>query len=781
MSRKSIELVSSFAWPRWFKAAASIFTFAVLIMLPRAAWSQRVASDPSPETPCVTRLGQSEAMTRVAFHPWCDLRELVRTLPVLDETGKALPKQVQLRNIYEANKDRVVDGVKIRHTVMRGCVLAGKPSSDADEEEKQYCTGLVNYFAAPSNDSIAIIEVPRSKLLSHTEKLEKLTQSTCATLARISSPDKGAQTVLEDCRKSGIEIPTQVVIAPQEQPQSKPPQFKPDAGVHAGVGQATSQELKAKDARIAELENKLADMSEVEKIDNFQLIFLSAFLILMSLLFTVFAWLYFRERGRNLRPIQAEYERKIAEFKQGYDTDNEELTLLLTDERDKTHRLEKQVSDLKQSPTVPPHGQIQRDNEKLVVDLAKVRERVADLELGLSAETGSKQTLQTRVEALKKSLDSMTAERNNLQKRFEVSDSKDLSELKLENEKLLQENQGLMADLSGAEERVAQAKKNQAALEQQNMRFKEQMEGFKEVPGQVIVSVRGHEKTINELKEKNQEFEIALTNAAAREAELTTQTENLSQGVAAKDLRIKELLSELEKSGVDLSEVVEENVRLVRENQVLKESSPQQIADSAVIVGSVESPQDDSNSTVIATSSTNNENNTLEQTDARAMAEEKPSRVDEKLRNYLDSEVPTNAEGRILNQLTDPRPAKLPPLSKDVTDTIPPHPSTPPRLVIDESMPDEILTSVFASSLKEVGLRRLSGRQRVEYVAQSREDIYVLNAVLDVKVVCDSQHMDSQAWRELGSPKSILDCQSPRCRKPIVLHVKTQSPGQAGI
>lgn len=150
---------------------------------------------------CVQELEKKDDRVVVLHNPACDLRMLARLYPQKDDAGNALPMQVQLRSIYAANQTRMVDGEKIRYTVMRGCVAPGKPSKDADAEELALCpNGLMNYFSAPSSDNAAKIEVPFARKLTIAEKNLKLAEDACRELQSKDSFSKEGKAAATRCR-----------------------------------------------------------------------------------------------------------------------------------------------------------------------------------------------------------------------------------------------------------------------------------------------------------------------------------------------------------------------------------------------------------------------------------------------------------------------------------------------------------------------------------------------------------------------------------------------------
>jgi len=166
------------------------------LMLVSNAWAK--PDNPYADSPCVRVVEKADDHLVVAHNPTCDLRDIPRMFPQINpETGKPFPMQVQLRSLFAANQSRVVDGKKIRHTVMRGCVRPARPSPDADAEEISACPdGLMNYFSAPADDSLARVTVPFTQNLTFAARMEKLGKRSCVVLAAIANPSADVQAAL---------------------------------------------------------------------------------------------------------------------------------------------------------------------------------------------------------------------------------------------------------------------------------------------------------------------------------------------------------------------------------------------------------------------------------------------------------------------------------------------------------------------------------------------------------------------------------------------------------
>lgn len=193
---------------------------------------------------CVQELEKKNDRVVVLHNPECDLRQLTRLYPQRDEAGNVLPTQVQLRSIYAANQSRVVDGEKIRYTVMRGCVSPGKPSLHADAEELAACpNGLMNYFSAPSSDNAARIEVPFTRKLTLAEQNLKLAKDACEELQSKEVFSEEGKKAAGACKKQF-------------------PEMAFDGSVEKSTPERSPEEQLAAKKRVAELE------AEVSKLRN---------------------------------------------------------------------------------------------------------------------------------------------------------------------------------------------------------------------------------------------------------------------------------------------------------------------------------------------------------------------------------------------------------------------------------------------------------------------------------------------------------------------------------
>ncbi len=167
-------------------AIASNYGF--LAKLPRSLWGMAVAacviitpvsalaqSNDAPyaatEKPCYTTIKKTDEQLVLSFSPDCDLRRLARAFPIYED-GKSISTQRYLQSLYAMNGRDRTDGAK--PTVGRGCVRPGKPSPDATPGELAACPdGLMNYYATPTDDSMARIIVPFARALTYEEKLAK--------------------------------------------------------------------------------------------------------------------------------------------------------------------------------------------------------------------------------------------------------------------------------------------------------------------------------------------------------------------------------------------------------------------------------------------------------------------------------------------------------------------------------------------------------------------------------------------------------------------------------
>ena len=229
------------------------------LMLVSNAWAQ--SDNPyGADRPCVRVTERASDHLVVAHNPNCDLRAIPRTYPQVDpETNKPLPMQTQLRSLYAANQDRMVDGKKIRRTVMRGCVRPGKPSPDADAEERSACPdGLMNYYSAPADDSMAMVTVPFAPALTYGTRMEKLGKRSCAALASVANPTADIQTALAACNKefgTSAQVPAATSVAPQTPPQ---PAVSSTPAAASSSSTSATLAIAALNAENQSLKNQLA-------------------------------------------------------------------------------------------------------------------------------------------------------------------------------------------------------------------------------------------------------------------------------------------------------------------------------------------------------------------------------------------------------------------------------------------------------------------------------------------------------------------------------------------
>lgn len=145
---------------------------ACVVLTPVSAYAQsKDAPYGETDKPCYRAIRKSDEQLVLAFNPECDLRRLAHAFPIAED-GKNISSQRYLQSLYAMNGRDRTDG--LRPTVGRGCVKPGKPSSDATPGELAACPdGLMNYYATPTDDSVATIIVPYARQLTFEEKLTK--------------------------------------------------------------------------------------------------------------------------------------------------------------------------------------------------------------------------------------------------------------------------------------------------------------------------------------------------------------------------------------------------------------------------------------------------------------------------------------------------------------------------------------------------------------------------------------------------------------------------------
>ncbi len=132
-----------------------------------------IAKTASANSPCdcICDRGESEKGWRVVMSnkPGCKIYEAIKKHPQIDPSTKLpYPQQVQMRSIYAANLERKLDGSYQHNGVLRSCTPDGKPSPDADNEEKRRCSHLAFYYTL---DGIEIT-IPKMRTYTPAEQAE---------------------------------------------------------------------------------------------------------------------------------------------------------------------------------------------------------------------------------------------------------------------------------------------------------------------------------------------------------------------------------------------------------------------------------------------------------------------------------------------------------------------------------------------------------------------------------------------------------------------------------
>jgi len=298
---------------------------------------------------CIKEVSRSDSQVVVLHNPECDLRVLPRMYPLRDAAGKVLPTQVQLRSIYAANQTRVVDGVKVRYTVMRACVRPGKPSADADEEEKQICPdGLMNYFSAPSDDSAAKIVIPFERELTPAESYLALAEIACARLQNKPLATDEDKASADACKSQFPKMVFNAAAAPVNPAPGSAPEV---SGKPSALLEAENQAFKAQ-------VNELAPKAEKAKfiLPMFGLIVGLALFAAVGILLTY----HKSKKLTQARKEIADLEFLLAEAK--------EASRIALAQKDKEHAKKLQEAEAKSK-------KLSDKAEKLKEDLKQVREQ----------------------------------------------------------------------------------------------------------------------------------------------------------------------------------------------------------------------------------------------------------------------------------------------------------------------------------------------------------------------------------------------------------------------
>lgn len=210
------------------RGAGAYIVMLVILLVSAKAWAQEVAEPHTCDKPCVVLDGNAEidgkhyALATItsykgcAHEKRCELRDAYHQFPILGADGERLSMQEWLRSVYAANQD-------LRRTVLRGCVTTHnkKPPLYADEVERAFCpTGVVNYFAVPSNGWRAPIKIPRQVTMTNEQRIIEVAQIACAALSTMKGSNQ-ADAALKRCNQNSGLIGQGVIISPsQDEPKS---------------------------------------------------------------------------------------------------------------------------------------------------------------------------------------------------------------------------------------------------------------------------------------------------------------------------------------------------------------------------------------------------------------------------------------------------------------------------------------------------------------------------------------------------------------------------------
>ncbi|MBI5655009.1 hypothetical protein HZC53_05165 [Candidatus Uhrbacteria bacterium] len=149
---------------------------------------------------CICERGKATNGIRVVMSnkPGCRIYQAVKQYPQIDPSTKLpYPEQIQFRSIFAANLEKMPDGTYERRGVLRGCTKDGKPSPDADTEEKK-CKQLSFYYALDGVE----ITIPTKRVFTPSEQAEI---DAAAAAAKKMADEAAAQKADEDRRELAAE------------------------------------------------------------------------------------------------------------------------------------------------------------------------------------------------------------------------------------------------------------------------------------------------------------------------------------------------------------------------------------------------------------------------------------------------------------------------------------------------------------------------------------------------------------------------------------------------
>lgn len=250
----------------------SLVVAACVLITPVSALAQtNDAPYGEPEKVCYRMIKRTDEQIVLSFNPYCDLRRLAYAFPIRDEDGKAISVQKYLQSLYAVNGRFRTDGLK--SSVKGGCVRPGKPSPDATPGELAACPdGLMNYYATPSDDSMATIIVPSARQLTYEEKLNKR---------------------IKELEKENAELK-------QGKPAEPPAASQPDAAKPTAAAPAAKPADNGPEMASVKADNDKLRAENVSLINWTYLLASTIFLLLAMLCVTLFMWW----RADKKRPVK---------------------------------------------------------------------------------------------------------------------------------------------------------------------------------------------------------------------------------------------------------------------------------------------------------------------------------------------------------------------------------------------------------------------------------------------------------------------------------------------
>ncbi|GEM_PF-1239782 len=189
----------------------SFLIFCLQLFLPSTVFAQ-VYSPCIQDVKNVTIQGARYRQITLSGEKECDLYVVARNFPQLDENGKPLPIQQQLRSIKAVN-DKLMQGKPGLRPVHSACVPNSTPWPDQTVAERDMCPNLrVNYYPVAKQ-----ILVPRVPEFSESEQIQMLGDKTCRILSGMTNPTSEVKRVLMECQNyfANITIPSPSITTEQ--------------------------------------------------------------------------------------------------------------------------------------------------------------------------------------------------------------------------------------------------------------------------------------------------------------------------------------------------------------------------------------------------------------------------------------------------------------------------------------------------------------------------------------------------------------------------------------